>query len=97
MCRVAGNNVDSIIRPLALEACKIDLRTRREEETKIINISLDSQLRDIKHELFEKEEANIELRPNASGILSLDSVLQNQEYKARGRELLEVRKDSALN
>ena len=75
MCRVAGNDVDSIIRPLALEACNIDLRTRREEETKIINISLDSQLRDIKHELFEKEEANIELRPNASGILSLDSVL----------------------
>ena len=93
MCRVAGNDVDSIIRPLALEACNIDLQTRREEETKIINISLDSQLRDIKHELFEKEEANIELRPNASGILSLDSVLQNQEYKARGRELLEVRKE----
>jgi len=93
MCRVAGNNIDSIIRPLALEACKVDIRTRKHDEARNINISLDSQLRDIKHNLFEKQEANIELPHSASGILRLESVSQDSEYKARGRELLEVRKE----
>ena len=93
MCRVAGNDVDSVIGPLALGACNIDLQTRREEEARIINISLHSQLRDIKHELFEKEEARIELRPNASGILKLISVLQDEEYNRRKEELHEVRNE----
>ena len=92
MCRVAGNDVDSIIRPLVLKACNIDLQTRREEEARIINISLDSQLRNIKHELFAKEKASIELRPKVSGILRLNIVLQDEEYNRRRKELLEVRK-----
>ena len=91
MCRVAGNDIDSIIGPMALSACNIDLQSRREEESNIINISLNSQIRDIKHDLFEKKEAKIELRPNESGILNINSVLQDEKYKERGKTLCKVR------
>ena len=91
MCRIAGNDIDSIIRPLALSACNIDLQSRREEEVNFINISINSRIRDIKHDLFEREEAKIELRPNVSGILNISSVLQDENYKERGKTLCKVR------
>ncbi|MCY4210886.1 MAG: hypothetical protein OXE97_07585 [Gammaproteobacteria bacterium] len=41
--------------------------------------------------MFEKEEASIELQPKGSGILRLEDVLQDQQYKKRGEELLKMR------
>ena len=96
MCRVAGNAVDSIIRPMVLEACNIDPQSghpRSEEEFSITKISLNSLIRDIKHDLFEKGEVKIELRPNVSGTLKLTDVLASNGYKELGKQLCQIRND----
>lgn len=94
MCRVAGNAVDAILRPIILKECGIDPKSghpRGEEDFGLIKIDLSARIRDIKRHLFTQDHANIELRPNVSGTLSLQRVLEDSEYERLGAELRLVR------
>lgn len=94
MCRIAGNAVDSILKPIVLEQCGIDPRSgtpRSGPDFDLIRIDLDARIREIKRQLFTKGNANIELWPNVSGTLAIDQVLENSEYQRLGDELLVIR------
>ena len=90
MCRVAGNAVDEVLRPIILTACGVDPKSghpRSDEDFGIIKLDLSARIRDIKQDLFTNDLAEIELRPNASGLLRLDAILKNSEYERLGKEL----------
>jgi molecular chaperone HscA len=90
MCRVAGNAVDEVLRPIILAECGVDPKSghpRSDEDFGLIKLDLSARIRDIKRDLFTNDNADIELRPNVSGMLPLDTVLNNGEYKRLGKEL----------
>jgi molecular chaperone HscA len=94
MSRIAGNEVDSILRPLILESCGINPETgypRSEEDFQYIKADLDSQLRDLKRLLFDQGTVDIELKPNARGTLELAKLLSAPSMEERARRLLQIR------
>ena len=94
MCRVAGNAVDEILQQIVLIECGIDPSTgapRSEEDFRHIKISLSSRIRDIKKDLFNTGQANIQLRPNVTGVLTRDRVLENERYIELDKEIRDVR------
>ena len=96
MCRIAGNAIDDILWSLVLEACNIEPQTgypRSERDFEIVKKDLNSQIRNIKHNLFQDGKAVIELQPNVSGTLHLDKLKENDRYKTYGEKLREIRND----
>lgn len=94
MCRIAGNAVDSVLQPIVLEQCGIDPKSgapRSGPDFDLIKIDLNAQIRVIKRQLFTTGNANIELRPNVSGTLAIDQVLEDSDYQRLGEELLIIR------
>jgi len=94
MFRIAGNAVDEILRPIVLRQCLIDPHSgypRSTDDFNLIKIDLSAQIRAIKRDLFAKREASIQLRPDVSGMLSLETVLDNSDYKRLGTELKNAR------
>lgn len=90
MCRVAGNAVDEVLRPIILRQCGVDPQSghpRSDEDFALIKLDLSARIRDIKQQLFTNDQTNIELRPNVSGVLDLDTVLKDSEYDRLGKEL----------
>jgi hypothetical protein len=99
MSRIAGNEVDSILRPLILECCGINPKTgdpRSDADFAYIKADLDSQLRDLKQLLFERESIDIQLKPNAEGTFDLTNLLSNSEFRERAARLLKLRSDLVL-
>jgi molecular chaperone HscA len=94
MSRIAGNVIDDLLIPLALEACDIDPSSglpRSKGDFDYIRADLASQIREIKRELFENGEAAFDLKPNASGRLDRQKVSEDSRYMRYGRELKEIR------
>lgn len=91
MCRIAGNEVDAILRPLVLEACGVDPQTLSADDYSYATMDLDSQLRDIKRTLFERRSVSIELRPAFSGTLDLGRLLAAPKMRQHGDELIDMR------
>ena len=94
MCRIAGNEIDSILRPIILRACGVDEATLSPDDVAYAKIDLDSRIRDIKQNLFEKQSISIDLRPHLTGSLELPTLLNDNKMKQDGAELsFELRKD----
>jgi hypothetical protein len=94
MTRIAGNQVDSILRPLLLESCGINPETgypRNDTDFAYIKADLDSQLRDLKRLLFEQQSIDVELKPNARGTLDLAKLLSAPSIGEGARRLLNIR------
>lgn len=96
MSRIAGNEIDAILRPLILESCGINPHNgnpRSEEDFAYIRTDLDSQIRNLKRILFDRQKVDIELKPNASGTLELATLVSDPKFEQRGRELLKIRNE----
>lgn len=91
MCRIAGNEIDGILRPIILNACGVDEEKLSPDDLAYAKIDLDSRVRDIKQLLFEKGNISIELRPHLSGSLDLPTLLSDAKMKQNGKELIELR------
>jgi molecular chaperone HscA len=94
MSRVAGNRVDSVLRPLVLRACNVHAENGspwNEEEFRIIKADLSSQIRQLKQQLFAANSVSISLRPGASGVLALEELEQEPSYQELGRNLIDQR------
>lgn len=95
MSRIAGNDMDAILRPLILKSCGINPTNgtpRNEEDFAYILADLDSQIRDIKRRLFENGNLEIELKPNAQGAINLETFVTDPEVAKREQELLTLRR-----
>lgn len=94
MCRIAGNAIDDILWSLVLETCGINPETgfpRSDRDFEIVKKDLNSEIRNIKHALFQNGKAVIELQPNVSGVLHLEKLEENDRYKTYGEQLREIR------
>ena len=96
MCRIAGNAIDDILWSLVLEACGINPETgfpRSERHFEIVKKDLNSEIRNIKRDLFQNAKVEINLNPNVFGVLHLDKLKENDRYKTYGNKLREIRDD----
>jgi hypothetical protein len=93
MSRIAGNEVDSILRPIILNACGVDPQKFSAEDVAYAQIDLDSRIRDIKRALFDTSTAEVDLRPHFGGTVSLNLLLRDSKMKSDGEELLEIRRE----
>ena len=94
MSRIAGNEVDAVLRPLFLLAGGLDPLSgapRNEQDYSLIGRDLNSQMRDLKRILFSEGEVRFTFRPNVSGALTEDSVEQDSGYQGLGNKLLGIR------
>ena len=94
MSRIAGNEVDAILRPLFLQAAGIDPFSgapRSPEDFLLIKQDLDYQIRESKQILFSEGETRYVLRPNVSGVLSWKQLKESADYRDLGRKLIEIR------
>lgn len=71
MCRIAGNEIDLILRPIVLQACGVDQQALSADDFAYAKMDLDSQIREIKRNLFEQQSIFVELRPAFSGRVDL--------------------------
>jgi hypothetical protein len=92
MCRIAGNEIDKILRPIILNACGVDRLKYGAEDIAYAEIDLDSRIREIKRDLFTRKQLPITLRPNFNGDIKLDDLLSDSTMSHDGRELLELRR-----
>jgi hypothetical protein len=93
MCRIAGNEIDLILRPIVLQACGVDQQALSADDFAYAKMDLDSQIREIKRNLFEQQSVSVELRPAFSGSVSLSSLLSAERMRSDGAELLRIRND----
>ena len=94
MCAVAGNAVDEILISIVLEKCGINPESghpRSPDDFAFAKSNLRSEIRDIKRDLFQQDHRQIALRPNVSGTIHVRSVLENEQYIQRSRELVQIR------
>ena len=96
MSRIAGNEVDAILRPLILRAAGINPDNgapRSESDFSLIRNDLNSQIREIKQLLFAAVEVEYDLRPGIRGKIGIGDVLTDGSYKKRCAELIEIRRN----
>ena len=93
MCREAGNSVDRILREIIVKKCRINKSRLSDQELQYANIDLDSQLRQIKENVFDDRKATFNLRPGIAGELDIEEVEQHEGYKELGKKLFELRKE----
>jgi len=93
MCRIAGNEVDSILRPIILEACGVDRQKLSPDDFAYAGMDLDSQIREIKRNLFDQKSVSVVLRPTFSGTVKLSHLLAAQKMMQDGMELIGMRND----
>jgi molecular chaperone HscA len=94
MSRVAGNRIDTVLRPLVLKACRIHPENGSpwsSEEFSIIKADLSSQIRSLKQQLFANGSISISLRPGASGVLTLKELESEVVYQELSQNLLDQR------
>jgi hypothetical protein len=93
MSRIAGNEIDLILRPIVLEACGVDQRKLSIDDFAYARMDLDSQIRQIKRNLFDQKSVSVELRPAFSGIVDLERLLSAPKMKQDGAELMRMRNE----
>ena len=93
MTRIAGNSVDTILRPIALAACGVDAQKVSQDDLTYAQMDLDSRIREVKQLLFAQDSINLELRPHFSGKLDLTTLLSDRTMQRNGKELLAIRKE----
>ena len=94
MSRIAGNQIDEILRPLILEKCGIDPKSgapRSVDDFDHIRRDLDSQIRNIKQRLFVSGSVDIVLNPNAIGRLDLTNLEDSEAFQSCFQELTRIR------
>jgi hypothetical protein len=97
MCRIAGNEIDAILRPLVLKACGVDPAKLSADDFSYAAMDLDSQIREIKRNLFDRKSVTVDLRPNLSGTISLRTLLADSRMQKDGTDLVEMRNDILLS
>jgi molecular chaperone DnaK (HSP70) len=93
MSRIARNEVDLILRPIVLEACGIDQQELSVDDFANASLDLDSQIREIKRNLFDQKSISVELRPTFSGRVDLAQLLSAPKMMQDGSELIRMRND----
>jgi molecular chaperone DnaK (HSP70) len=93
MCRIAGNEIDMILRAIILRACGVDQQKLSADDFAYATMDLDSQIREIKRNLFDQETIAVELRPTFSGLVDLQSLLADPKMKQDGAELINMRNE----
>lgn len=96
MSGIAGNEVDAILRPLFIESCGIIPESGNplnDEDFAYLKTDLDSQIRDLKRLLFERQTIDIDLKPNAHGTFNLATLVTEPKMAQRGQELRRIRDD----
>lgn len=91
MSRLAGNEVDRVLRRLVLEACRVDPKSGHplsEDEFRIARNDVASRIREIKRTLFLTGTARLDLRPRLSGTLTTATVEADTEYRKLAAELV---------
>lgn len=91
MSRIAGNEIDAILRPLVLKACGVDSNKFTEDDCAYARMDLESQIREIKRNLFDKKKTAVELRPHFSGTVGLRDLLSDKKMTDDGEELRGIR------
>lgn len=92
MSRIAGNEIDDILRPIILRACGINPETgspRGEEEFGYIKQQLSSRIRELKQQLFGAVDGTlkVDLPSNASGSVTIQDLLDDPRYQSDGVKL----------
>lgn len=93
MSRIAGNEIDLILRPIVLEACGVDEQTLSADDLAYAKMDLDSQIREIKRNLFDHKSVSVELHPAFSGDVDLRRLLSAPKMEQDGAELVRMRND----
>ncbi len=96
MCRIAGNEIDAILRPIFLTTAGINPNNgapRSEGDFSLISRDLSSQIRMLKEILFFEGTVEYALRPGIRAKLDIETVLNDGTYKQRGEELLTIRQN----
>jgi len=94
MSRIAGNQIDEILRPLILQQCGIDPRSgapRSTDDFDHIRRDLDSQIRDIKQRLFVAGSVHVVLNPNADGRLDHATLEGDEAFQRCYQDLSKIR------
>ena len=91
MCREAGNSVDRILRNIIVKKCGIRRDLLSAQEYEYADIDLDSQIRDIKQQVFNYGRVDFNLRPGIDGGLERGEIEEHAEYRELGERLLELR------
>ena len=100
MSRIAGNEIDAVLRPLFLTAVGLNPVTgapRSEKEFSFIRSILDSDIRDLKRILFSNGYVEFSFLANLRGNLSIEEVLEDPSYLKLGEELLVIRNGIIFN
>jgi hypothetical protein len=97
MSRIAGNEIDAILRPHILKACGVDPTKLSADDLAYATMDLESQIRDVKRNLFDKKSMPVTLRPNFSGLVNLQSLLSDPKMRSDGSELIKIRHDILAN
>lgn len=97
MSRIAGNEIDTILRPLVLKACGIDPTKLSTDDLAYAKMDLDSQIRELKRNLFDRKSMPVNLRPNFSGVVDLQSLLSDAKMTNDGLELKKIRSEILSN
>lgn len=93
MSRIAGNEIDLILRPIVLEACGVDQQKLSADDFAYATMDLDSQIRQIKRNLFDQKSVSVELRPAFSGTVDIQRLLSAQKMRRDGAELMKMRNE----
>lgn len=93
MSLIAGNEIDIILRPIVLAACGVDPLKLSANDYAYAKMDLDSQIRDIKRNLFDGRSNTVILHPNFHGVVDLQNLLSDPKMRNDGTELLDVRKN----
>lgn len=93
MSRIAGNEIDTILRPLVLSACGIEPAKLGADDLNYAKMDLDSQIREIKRNLFERKSVSVNLRPHFSGTVHLEPLLLDSKMQKNGSELKSIRSE----
>lgn len=92
MHRLAGNEVDAILREIIIEKCGID-RNFRDQDRDLAKNDLDSQVREIKQQIFDEDKARFNIRPRMDGEVRREEVEQHSKYKRLGEGLRSLRNE----
>ncbi len=97
MSRIAGNEIDAVLRPLFFRAVGIDPLNgapRSASDFSLISTDLESKIRDLKQILFSEKEVEYTLRPNLRGKLQIRHLDEHSPYLKLGEELIKIRNDT---
>jgi len=91
MYRSAGNRVDRVLRAIIVEKCGIDRNNLGAQDYDHANTDLDSQIRDIKQQLFQNGTARFNIRPGIDGEVKKMEIEQHADYIDLGEFLHDLR------